>query len=77
MSDDLMPQCLRRIENAVRDSHGLLILDLSIIVLDGKVQRWHVAPTQYEPHNANRPEARADLLRELIATRGGDHENQG
>lgn len=72
MTDDLMPQCLRRIENAVRDSHGLLILDVSIIVLDGRVHVWNVTPTQYEPHNPNRPEARADLLRELIATRGGD-----
>ena len=69
MTDDLMPQCLRRIQGSITESHGLLILDVSIVVLDGQIQYWNVNPTQYEPHNARQSEARAALLKQLIGSR--------
>ena len=66
MTDDLRPQFLRRIESAITESRGLLILDVSIIVIDGRIQRWNLKPTQFEPQHRSD----TDILSEWVATRG-------
>lgn len=66
-----LPSFIRRVESAVADARGLMILDTSLIIMDGQVYFWSVTPTQYEPHNPGRRDARQALLEALIATRQG------
>lgn len=72
MSDDLTPACMKRIAGAIQDARGLAVLNIVVIVMDGEVRLWRVDPTQYEPHNANRVDAREELFKALSQTWGGE-----
>ena len=68
---DLMAQFMRRLQSEVAGARGLVVLDVSLILLDGEVRFWRLNDTQYEPHNAGRAEERRSLLEQIIATREG------